>query len=301
MFAQSNLGEEDTVISDEHIQQLKTQSILLLQENQRLEQEYQALSKELYGLQVKVGQHQNDLDQITSQTDQLIKDRREKKEAVDSLVTGASSLETQKILLESRRDYLRGQLLDMDGNQRVWALKLADSEQELRQLELSTQMKSLKSNKVEESLPTLDEQLQNSLLREKELQGEIEAIEEKIAAVPTDEQQAAFQISELEVRLDELSRERNLLDREYTLVEQKRKLEELKSGREDLAGQKYELEETVRQLEDEYDALSSQVKESLVKQQQRKKIINEIIAIDRENQRLREKIAQLQQRVSATE
>jgi chromosome segregation ATPase len=293
-FAQNMIDENYGAPSDETIQQLKSQSIFLLEENRILEKEYEKLSKELFDLQVQAGQHENELQKVSTAAQELLHSRQKKQNTVQSLQKKSDSFETEKLLLESRRDYLRTQLMDMEENERLWALKLADSEYELRQLELSVRLKDFESDEYERKTPEIEDKLQESLLQEKELQTQIADAQGETMSTPLKIQKINDDNAEFEIQLQELERRRNLLEREFTLAQQKKVLEEKKTGRADIENEKRILENSVRDLEEEHSQLSKQVKESLVAKRQSKELIKDIIAIDKENHRLRQKIVDLQ-------
>jgi len=297
------------------INEVKADIASLLEENKKLEVEYKRLQDQFRELQGNVEQrHQSMKEQeregiaiVTPDYDEPVVRKRPRKIRDEQLPGQLDMMENERLMLEGQNSFLTGQHMDLNDKERLLKLQLADLEYEKRELELELKIKEfrhLEGNRKEEwEAQDLRNQLQASIENERELGKIIEESKDNAVTGPRrmpffrrQNKRLIFQIKEAQKKLDFKVRE-NTISKDKMLYTSK--LMEGPVVRKE--EQNAMLEADVEQLEEEYSALNEEVNAALVRQDKKKKLVEKIVDLDQENQRLREKISNLQDQIGSME
>lgn len=296
----SSLTDVNNTLDAYEFKHLKSKIAVLLKEHDALDSEYRGLRVQLFGLKrktVRVLKEAKKAGRLSGRAKDVGALRR-----VLSGITldDLEGVEDDFLISKTKNESLRGDLMDTNEQQRLWLLQLADLNLEKRELQLKLREKEHLFSKIEtagnEEFDNLKAILQGNLAKEKDIIYLIEKAKEgkvsysrQIWGIEQENLQLKSNIRELKKELDFKARESNNLEDKKLFAGRSYKNILLKKERE-----KIELQEKVKNLETVYHSLSTTVRTSLLSSKNKQKMMGEIIRIDKENQALRRKIADLQ-------
>ncbi len=285
--------------------ELKGQIAAVLVENKKLERAYAEVSQEYFQVKILVDQNKNEIERMYNHSVDTKKQREDKKKAAKSLQVGKDIVADDVLIKQSRVAYLKGQLMDMQEQERLWKLQLSDWEYQKRQFEVDYKYKDFQSQEIQrkqnEESNNLKKELQALLEQEKELNHQIAEIESKKELSPTKIERLGQENKELEEKIQELQRNLAFKEKEILISKDKQVLA-VKTAGNDLAQkkkEKVELAEKVDGLQKELNKLNDMVDFSLLRQDRKRQLLKEIVNVDKENQELRTKIEALQGKVKS--
>lgn len=199
---------------------------------------------------------------------------------------------------------LRQKLLKANEQKALLELQLSDLQYHRRELELELKLKNVerkdRSNAIQRQTESLKLQVQEALQTEKELLYEISKREGLSKIAPDKIPELEAENTQLKKMTEELSKQAEFLEREVAILRDKKKLKE-QSGEElisQIENEKIRLRSEVHHMVNEHDQLTDTVATSLSRQERKKKLLEEIIFYDRENQKLQAKIQQLTDQIN---
>jgi len=282
------------------INRMKAEISDLLKENERLDSEHQRLTAELEMLQAEAYQNQQQIKKMKLEAWEQIDQQRTYSNELIGLENDVGALENERLLIESKNSFMSGRLIDLEQNQGLRQLQLAEMEIERKELELNFKLKQFDHEQAVaenlEEVRQIKEDYQINLEIEKELVRKIEKVEEEgrenpkvIQRIKDENKKLENKIQDLEAKHDRKVKENNFLKNKKFYVQKFLEHEYWKVDTE-----RDRLEETVKVLREEYGDLNKKVKMSLLNKNKKKRLINDVLIKDQENQKLREMIAQLQ-------
>lgn len=285
--------------------EIKARIAALLVENKKLETEYAAIQKEYAQTKVLVEQHRNEIDMMHQHFLETNRERKDTKKAVKSLRVGQDSMANDILIKQSRIAYLKGELLDMEEKERLWNLQLADLGYQKRQLEMDYKYKNFYSQENQrrqnEELNNLKKELKSLLEQERELKHQISELETKRESYPYKAQRLTEENKEWEDKIKALQKDLDFKMRENATLREKQSftVKSAEYTRNQKEQEKVELTEEVQNFQKELDNFNQNVDLSLLRQDRKRQLVQEIINIDKENQQLRDKITDLQQKLTS--
>ncbi len=205
---------------------------------------------------------------------------------------------------EDSQKLLRQKLLKANEQKALLELQLSDLQYHRRELELELKLKKVERtdriNEIKRQTEALKLQVQESLQNEKELLFEISKREGLGKIAPEKVPELEAENTRLKKQTEELARQAEFREREVSILRDKKKLKE-KSGEElisQIENEKIRLRSEVHHMVNEHDQLTDTVATSLSRQERKKKLLEEIIFYDRENQKLQAKIQQLSDQIN---
>ena len=273
-----------------------------LEENQALETEHARLKEEFLKIQLAVEEEQKELEVMKGRLPQK-KSSKGQKPAGDEKEAALKKFEDNILLLQSKNSYLTKVLLELEETQPARKLQSEDLQYQKKSLEMEAKLKDFSlqqaQSKRAKELSQLKEELQNTIEEKQKLSQAVQDIELKKAQYPPQIEQFKTDNARLEKRLAQLSAQKDLKQKEVELLKTKRMyltrvMEEERWPKEK---EKADLEGKIEQLESQLEALNKTMDTSLASQQNKRKLTEELIKIDSDNQALRDKIADLKIKV----
>lgn len=282
---------------------LKMRVDRLLEENKKLKAEYQDVYAEHQRLQGLTNQYGSQIEKLRDNSKNMENTRKGQKGKLAYLKEDLEKAQGDILLKETKNALLKGNLLDVDDQQRLLKLQYADLEYQKRELEMELQLKTIdvqdKALAQEKELQALKLQLQDSLGQEAQLAYQLKEIETTTVGAPQKAEQLEKENKELESRVMELERQVEFKTKENSLLKDKELLntKSLENGLSSREEKKKDLQKKVDALEAKYNKLNQDVETSLTDQNKRKELTQKVIEIDKENQNLRDKIAELTEKI----
>lgn len=284
---------------------LKQQISRLLAENSQLEVEYSLLHQEFLDVQREYHAHGaqlQDLRRMDEKQKQLTAEREQQYRAMQQNLPDA---ESEELLVKSQIALLKQQLLDEEDAMRLITLKIADKEREMRQLTLQN-----KSSEFGKRIETADQSVlledlkqlyEKNLEREQETLRLMERAEDEGQQYGVTMERLQSEIRGLQEQVKQLDARKSFRQQEQSLLRNKRLYEVRLTENQIWQNEqlKLSLEKQVDQLETEYQRLNGQVAASLEQQTRQRQVLDQIIEIDSENQRLKDMILDLEPQVKA--
>jgi hypothetical protein len=303
------LGAETTELTSrensfDRLNNLKKQLSGLLAENSRLEVEYSLLKQQFLDTSREYQSSVAELSQVKAREQKQLELSKDRQRQLQEMSKGLPDAESGALLLKSQVALLNKQLLDEEDKTRLMALKLADMEYEKRSLLLERQAGdfSRKTETVDQSqrLADLKQLYEKNLEREKEVLRLIDRTGEEGVDYDVTVLRLRTEIRDLQEQAGQLESRKKFKSEENALLRNKR-LYEVRLTENQIwqsEQQRLALEKQVGQLEDEYQRLDQTVAASLVRQTRKRELLDRIIAIDRENQSLKNLIQDLESEVN---
>ena len=299
------VGQEGAPLSRslQSLESLKTHIAVLMKENNQLEVQYALLKREYDVLNETYMKYAARLDTLKREREQEARIIDERRSRINELEAQLPDTEANKLVLKSRIAFTNQKLLDMNEQLRLLKLKISDLEFELRDIEMALKVKKYNAKELEQQQQRKLQELRDAYARnmemEKKLLAEIEHIssqgktaDDKISRIKDESEEMATRIAQIKTKIDMQKKENELL--------RKKKLYELRLSENKIwqyDQKKLALEESVTGLEKKAEALGAKIELSRNKQMQKREILDTIMRIDQENQNLKDKIFDLQQKI----
>jgi hypothetical protein len=285
-------------------QTIQKEIATLAHENQLLKKQYEILNKEREQLLAEHKMESQEAERINALTQRRVEGQMQGQSSVGALEREVERIRGDMMLKETRLSYLSGEMLGMEERQKLWKLKIADLQYEKEQLEMELKRKELltseKKHKQEIALLDLKQTLMGKIQEEEAIRAQMKILHEHGGDPMGYVRQLRKKNESLRRELEQRRKDRakrgqglSQLDEETPLLQSVATDNRVLTP-EDLA----RLEIEVAALEKEYTTLSEGIEASLSEQAQRKKMLVQVIAIDKQNQDLRQKITQLTEQVN---
>jgi len=285
---------------------IKSQIALLVEENQRLSSEYRSLQQEYADLQKVVKQNENEMREIELESNSRSAREEEQKQLVKTYYEDLDGINNHILIQESQNMYLRGELLDVEESQGLMRFQLADLQNQKRELELQLKTKEFYSEeehqKFQGEINSLKKKLKSYLEKEEEMMSQIREQEQGNSSLPQSVEKLRQKNEEFNDELTDLQRKKDFKSREVEALEAKRLFlsESVKALKEQKEKERVALQQRLEQLETEYAALNDTVTLVLLRQSVKRKLLDETIKMDKENQILRDRIAGLKEKIKVS-
>ncbi|MBZ0165440.1 MAG: hypothetical protein K8I00_01445 [Candidatus Omnitrophica bacterium] len=203
--------------------------------------------------------------------------------------------------LDSRS--LKGEVVDPHGALTLLELYLADLRYQRRELELDLKLHKVKQQdrrgEALQAQTQLKNEIQSGLIKERQLMQALQRKQEEVTQAPQENIRLKKENSALERELPALQKKVEFKDREIEILKNKITLQQ-KSADPVLSKEEKErqvLEARIKERRERYESLSKLVGTSLRRQERKKQLLRDIIAFDKENQDLQEKIVELNDKI----
>ena len=226
-------------------------------------------------------------------------------ETVEGLQKAIEDKKNEVLLLESRVVFLKTQLLDREDREKAWELRLKEARYQRRMLQMDLKLKEADQEEMMKKYGGSLEDLRQSLKRwqeqERLWEDKVRAAEARLKAYPDEIRKMKAANVELSRQIKEKQRQQAMKDKELVYLRDKKVLVRHQNDGMILAkkNQKLDLEEQIAKAEKEYQELENALNLSLEWQARKRKLVDEMVRIDRENQILKKKIAERQARLRA--
>lgn len=285
------------------IDQIKAEISALLAEHGKLDQEYEVLSKQAYGLQETIKEQKGKLIKIKKDKYLFQKEHKDKKYNIKAVYNDISSLETEVMIRQSKNTYLSGNLIDIDGQLRVLKLKIDELQYQKRELQMNVKLKQVhieeKESKQNKTLKTIENEHIKSLEKEKALNAELAELQQQYYALPDKIAIVQDEITGIEREIDDLNKQKLFRIKENQHIQRKKELKDkmIDVMLSDKKKKKDNLQVKVDKLQEEYDIFDQKIKKFIASKERRHEVMKSLINIDRENISLRLKIDKLKEKI----
>ncbi|MCA9400177.1 MAG: hypothetical protein KC713_01020 [Candidatus Omnitrophica bacterium] len=285
------------------IDSIKNEIQSLIIRNKSLKAEQEKLLREMQSLEETVETKNKTVKRLKSEAQKASDIYARHKEVLEYPIEDPDQLKSEILLQESKNKFLMGQLMDVQDQQKVRKLKLADLQFEKRSLLLELKEKEFhyeeQSRKYEMEIARLQDELEFHLSQEQEIQMMLQQLQAERETFPHLIQRLKQENEDLEHKINHLNRRIEFTKRENTHLKNKRALF-TKVNEGDLISSKNTLEtlqEEVSQLRMAYDTLSDKAQSRLSARKEKTEILKQIVDLDKENQVLREQIATIKEQI----
>ncbi len=258
---------------------------------------YFSLQEKFSELETMVEQKKEEIETIKSESKKIEGFRKEIKNFIQASHRGMKGNQADGLVKESWIAYLEGELVDEQERQKLWRLQLADLENQKRMLQMDLQLKELEKKK-EKSVTVEDLQrvLQDNQEKKKVLSRRIVETEKRIGEYPQKTRKIKQEKESFGYKIQDLEKRKNLKDRENMNLRDKKTLKKrrMENAFLEKKSEKIAVEKRVRAQEKEYKVLDETLQASLNYQEEERVIVQEMVNLDKQNLKLKEKIAELE-------
>ncbi len=286
------------------VEKVKSDTQLLLRENDRLNSEYNLLKGKLSDTHDSLGQLKQEI--ATQERDnKRLKNRQQRQsQSARSLQTESAKFQKTTSALEAENREFRQRLADIDAKNRKWEKQLSALETQKRELMLDIRMKNFSRKEMEQleeaDIRKLKGELNKSQREEEKISRSIRDTEEQnrsalrgVETVKRENRDLKAQIKEIERQTVEKKRKNELLRRENERLSRSSQRIPAK-----LVKEKRVLKTKVARLSGQLETVRDAVSESRAILNKRRMLMDEIADMDAENQRMRQKISGLTEKIS---
>lgn len=293
--AQNETPSAQPAFSGHSLEAIKGEISALLEENKRLEEEYFSLKSRLLEIQGEINQQKllnRDLEGEIARTKRLMEKERFSR---DELTQKTEQLQREITNKENELKSLKEQLSGFEDRRQAWHSKIAELEAQKNQLNLEIGAQKALQEKIRAGEAAEIQQLKDELtaLQKQEteadqslidLEQQSQRVQEEMAALRAENQRLEAQRALLEKQRAEKMKEnaRLLKENPSDNPEYTRKLQEKKA-----------LEAKVRNLEEELEKVKKTLEASSQLQARKRALLDEIMALDKENRQLRQTVADI--------
>lgn len=284
---------------------LKHQISEVLAENNRLEVDYSLLRQQYLNVKADYEKHASEFVELQKTQERQKELTAERERKYLSMKNDLPDVQTEEWVLKSQIAIQRQKILDEEEKTRLLTLKLADAEKEKRLLALEQKSADFekKSVRVDQTavLNDLKHLYEKNLEQEQETLRLIEQAEAEGSLYDQKIPELRAEIRNLQEQAQQLEARRKFRTEEQELLRNKKlyevRLTETQIWQNEQA--KLSLEKQVSLLESEYERLNEKVALSLDQQSRKRELLDKIMEIDRENQKLKDAISDLEPQVKA--
>ncbi|MCD4779861.1 MAG: hypothetical protein K8S27_04845 [Candidatus Omnitrophica bacterium] len=279
---------------------IKEEIMLLIQKNDALTYEYKLLKKQYESLYQKMKQKSSEFgsgEQYFALLQQKLGVVQTQTNAIDR---NLNELENNLFKEQFRVDLLQNQVRENEEQKQLLAGRLKSLRNQKYSMDLILEEKKIELTRLDkdqsEDLEELRVQIKFNMEEEKNLTKRLYELEKEYILFPKKAQLFKSSNKDLQAALNRITRHKQLKEDETRHLQDKKELL-LQSTQEVIDQQQLEktnLENIVSELDMEYKTLNKKVEVFIDRRQRKKVVLSQIIAIDKENQQLREKIEELQ-------
>lgn len=303
-WAQESQTASDFFFADKTIMEIQGNMINLVDENQTLQIEQSNLKRKIRNLEQQIEGFKAANAEL-KRTDRF--QIEEEPTMIGRLRTETLQKDNSILILKSKLAQIKGALIDLEEQQRLWKMQLADLQYEKRDMEIQVNLKksSLQENiqKEEKEVLTLKQELGNILKTGREVDEKISQTSRDILILPARLEGLIKESKQLQKEMVTVKKQESLTRREILHWENKKELA-VKSA-ESLTWMKKrskeELEEEVQYLEQEYEKFNMLINDAFSEKKKREELTQQFIALDQENQKLRNEIEIVKEKIEAAQ
>lgn len=286
--------EMQSYLEDNHIASrynsldgLKEEVTILLDENKKLQDRYSVIRQERDSLKNLVNQYKQ----------RVIESQRHFLSVEDSYQDLEGSL--SDFTIETDEFGSNNDVGGEGATLKLLKLKLADLQYTKKDLEMEFKLTNYLKTKTQKSLAGYKKELDLIVQKEEMIKGQVLAMQDKISFLPQKISVLERENEKLQEQIEKVKIRNSFKEREVALKKDKKKLALRSSeyGFSDKEKVKEQLLVSVNQLQSEYDQLQERLEKSMSSQVEKKKIIQNVIELDKENQALRNKILNLKEKI----
>ncbi|MBF0479297.1 MAG: hypothetical protein HQL26_07415 [Candidatus Omnitrophica bacterium] len=279
---------------------LKEKSSAALTANHKLQAEYDQVMQQKAALEQQISDVKKN-SQTSAETSEVIRAMQaQETEKIAEYRKQVATVENDVMVHQAKNLALKKQMLDLEEETRVLKLKFADLQYEKRKLELDIKINELGlQNKKHERTAEVNDlraKLDDYKDKEKKVLLEINDWESKRGDALGAAEKMAGDIGDLEKEYADLIDQKQQVSRQDKVSFKDERLVEIDRQRMEKEKQKKDLQLEVQGLERDYSDLDGAVRNTIEQQKSHQALVEQIIALDKENQLLREEIIQRKKR-----
>ncbi|OGX27363.1 MAG: hypothetical protein A2787_07690 [Omnitrophica WOR_2 bacterium RIFCSPHIGHO2_01_FULL_48_9] len=283
----------------DNLGQIKADISRLLEENNKLQAQYETLKTQILGIQTDINARKMENQRIEAEARQTQRFIEQEKNQQGISQKKIERLKQEIAGNDGKTASLRKELVGYDDKIRLWKLKISDLE--LQKNDLNLELKKQETlrqdiqggeteeiKKLKEQISTLEGeegQVTTSLVQVK---GEHQQFFDQINNLKEENKKLAAQIAEVQGQKEAKMQSNAQLRQEQGEAQSKVRNEYLAKLQ-----QKNDLEARIKQLENQVDSVRRSVELSSTLQEQKRILVDQIMNLDKENRNLRDKVAEL--------
>ncbi len=276
---------------------LKKKALKLLERNKQLTTQYFSLHESFSKLKNKEQQEIQAIEKVKKELDVLEGLRSDVKDFIETMQKNIKGHKDDILVKESWVAYLKGELADAETSQKLKELQLKDLEYQKQKLQMDLELRKMDKKKDQKvDVKDLQRILQDNQKKEKSVLENIEKIEGKIREYAQEIRQVKSQKENFLFQIKSLEKTKDLEKSEKANLEDKKKLitRKLENRFLEKKSEKDSLKKRVDVQEQEYANLDQTFHESLKKQEQERVLAQEMVELDKQNVKLKKRIAELE-------
>lgn len=283
--------------------EIKAETKALLEENEKLNAEYEFLRQKLSGMKDSLETLKKDVEKQESENKSLKAVHEEQSKKDSSLKDQVTVLDDEVKAIQSENEDLQRKLADVEEKNKLWDVQAASLENQKQEAAMDVKIDEAKQEEALRGEAAAVQELQEQLTK---FQKEDEQLSQTIAELTQEQQSLVKGIEEGKTQNRELEDKVARLRRqtEAKRLENERKRQELKKRIDpalrvppDLIQEKQRLEIEVANLSSQLESLNKSAVESNSVLARKRELMNQIMRLDAENQELRNTIADLTSRI----
>lgn len=275
----------------------------LLQENRHLEIQYATIADEYQRIQQQVNMFAEEISAVTKDHIKKQDLQKEKYNSIEKLQQDLSRLNDELLIKRSRNAYLKAQSLDHEMRTKILQLKLQDLQYAQRELELAVKQKNFsleeRNRKIEEEILRMKDQLKQNIEQTQEILQQTKRLEKESLGFNKTIETFTRENRQMEDQLAGFHRKNQLNEQEVSLLKNKKLYASRKA--EHLLFEKGQERDLIRKQVDalnaELNMLKRKVSASYSRQNAKRELIDTLMAMDQENQTLKDKIKEIQEKI----
>jgi len=229
------------------------------------------------------------------------------KKIVKGVKEDVKKKQSELLINESKSNYLLGESIDSQNSLQLWHLKLKDLEYQKRSLEMELEYRKYllddDAQDEKKSFVKMDQKIMSNVAERKKILKEIEILNKEKDSFPSVVSSMRDETAALESKIKEMQKLMEFKRRENDILRNKllysdKSVETVFSHRTE---EQKLLNEIVVDLEIEYKNLREGVSMSLEDQKLKRQYMKEVVKIDKENQKLRQKIEFLEKQIEGSD
>lgn len=289
----------------EMFSEIKQETNDLLRENQKLEAEYQSVKREYLQLKGQAERLAREVESLRGQSNDGSRFQRHNQVKVGLMEDQLGSNVNDLMIKESQLAFLSSQLLDLEESHKLWKLQLADLQYAKRKLEMDykvrNQMSEAEIQEQEQLRNELRQDLTKALEKEKNLELKLSELQQEGTSHDVTIRRLNQEIKALERKKKKLGRKVDFEARENSTLKGKKMLvmRSFENRFWRTEKERNYLSERVAALEAEYQELDKRVSSTMNTSDEKQKILDDIIRLDKENQDLKREITEVTEQIKA--
>ena len=283
--------------------EIKAETKALLEENEKLNAEYEFLRQKLSGMKDSLETLKKAVEKQESENKSFKVVHEEQSKKDSSLKDQVTVLDDEVKAIQSENEDLQRKLADVEEKNKLWDVQAASLENQKQEAAMDVKIDEAKQEEALRGEAAAVQELQEQLTK---FQKEDEQLSQTIAELTQEQQSLVKGIEEGKTQNRELEDKVARLRRqtETKRLENERKRQELKKRIDpalrvppDLIQEKQRLEVEVANLSSQLESLNKSAVESNSVLARKRELMNQIMRLDAENQELRNTIADLTNRI----